>query len=68
MSLSQGFEPFGNRAIDTMDAPLWGKNSCRDKDMFTDKQIAFALKQAELGTSVEEVCRKIAISEATYFV
>ena len=36
--------------------------------MFTDKQIAFALKQAELGTSVEEVCRKIAISETTYFV
>lgn len=38
------------------------------KSMFTDKQIAFALKQAELGTSVEEICRKMAISEATYFV
>jgi len=25
---------------------------------FTEEQIAFALKQAELGTKVEEVCRK----------
>ena len=25
---------------------------------FTEDQIAFALKQAELGTTVEEVCRK----------
>ncbi|WP_197347727.1 transposase, partial [Ralstonia pseudosolanacearum] len=25
---------------------------------FTEAQIAFALKQAELGTKVEEVCRK----------
>ncbi|MHA6850289.1 transposase [Ralstonia pseudosolanacearum] len=26
---------------------------------FTEAQIAFALKQAELGTKVEEVCRKL---------
>ena len=31
------------------------------------KQIAFALKQAELGTSVAEVCRKMGVSEATFF-
>ncbi|WP_153099075.1 transposase [Paraburkholderia hayleyella] len=30
----------------------------------TEAQIAFALKQAELGTKVEEVCRKLGISEA----
>ena len=29
------------------------------KSKFTEEQIAFALKQAETGTSVEEVCRKI---------
>lgn len=34
---------------------------------FTEEQIAFALLQAELGTPVAEVCRKMGISEATYF-
>jgi putative transposase len=29
------------------------------KSKYTEQQIAFALKQAELGTSVEEVCRKM---------
>mgnify|MGYP003346700504 CR=1 FL=1 len=29
--------------------------------------IAFALKQAEVGTSVEEVCRKMGISDATFY-
>lgn len=34
---------------------------------FTEEQIAFALKQAELGTNVEEICRKLGISEATFY-
>lgn len=38
------------------------------KSKFTEDQIAFALKQAELGTRVEEVCRKIGISEATFYL
>ena len=38
------------------------------KSKFTDEQIAFALKQSELGISVEEVCRKMRISEATLYV
>jgi putative transposase len=38
------------------------------KSKFTEDQIAFALKQAELGTSVEEVCRKMGISDATFYV
>jgi putative transposase len=38
------------------------------KSKFTDEQIAFALKQSELGISVEEVCRKMGISEATFYV
>lgn len=37
------------------------------KSKFTDQQIAFALHQAEAGTSVEEVCRKISIRQATFF-
>ena len=37
------------------------------KSKFTEEQIAFALKQAETGTSVEEVCRKIGISQARFY-
>ncbi|MHA9414716.1 transposase, partial [Klebsiella pneumoniae] len=37
------------------------------KTRYTEEQIAFALKQAETGTRVEEVCRKMGISEATFY-
>ncbi|VVE58617.1 transposase [Pandoraea anapnoica] len=37
------------------------------KSKYTEEQIAFALKQAELGTTVAEVCRKMGISEATFY-
>jgi putative transposase len=37
------------------------------KSKFTQQQIAFALKQVELGTPVEEVCRKMGISDATFY-
>jgi len=37
------------------------------KSKFTEAQIAFALKQAETGTRVEEICRKFGISQATFF-
>ena len=29
-------------------------------------RIAFALRQAEGGTAVEEICRKMGVSEATF--
>ena len=34
---------------------------------FTEEQIAFALKQAETGTQVMEVMRKIGITEQTFY-
>lgn len=37
------------------------------KSKFTEEQIAYALKQAELGTPVAEVCRKVGISDATFY-
>ena len=37
------------------------------KSRFADEQIAFALKQAELGTPVEEVRRKMGISDTTFY-
>jgi putative transposase len=36
------------------------------RSRFNEQQIAYILRQAEEGTSVEEVCRKAGISEATY--
>lgn len=37
------------------------------KTRYTKEQISFALKQAETGTCVGEVCRKMGISEATFY-
>ena len=37
------------------------------KSSFTDEQIAFALKQAETGTPVVEIIRKLEISEQTFY-
>ena len=37
------------------------------KSKFTEEQIAFVLRQAETGTRVVEVCRKVGISEQTFF-
>lgn len=37
------------------------------KSKFTAEQIAFPLRQAEVGTPVAEVCRKMGISEATVY-
>ena len=34
---------------------------------FTNEQIAFAIKQSELGTKVEEICREMGISDATFY-
>jgi putative transposase len=34
---------------------------------FTEEQIAFALRQAEGGVPVKEVCRKLQISEQTFY-
>ena len=37
------------------------------KKRFTDEQIAFALRQAEAGTTIGEICRKMGIAEATFY-
>lgn len=35
---------------------------------YTEEQIVFAFKQAELGTPVPEVCREMGISDATFYI
>jgi len=37
------------------------------KKNFSEEQIAFALRQAESGTSVAEIIRKLGISEQTFY-
>jgi len=37
------------------------------KSRFSEQQIAFILKQADDGTSVEEICRKAGVSQQTYY-
>lgn len=37
------------------------------KSRFTEEQIVFALKQTEVGTPVEEVCRNMGIFDATFY-
>lgn len=37
------------------------------KKRFTEAQIAFTLRQAESGTSVAEIIRKMGISEVTFY-
>jgi len=37
------------------------------KKRFADEQIAFAVRQAEAGAPVGEICRKMGIAEATFY-
>lgn len=37
------------------------------KSRYTEEQIAFALKQAEMGTPVAEVIRRMGVSEQTFY-
>jgi putative transposase len=34
---------------------------------YTDEQIAYALRQAEAGTVVTEICRKMGVSQQTFY-
>ena len=37
------------------------------KKGFTEEQIVYALRQAEAGTPVLEVCRKLGVTEQTFY-
>jgi putative transposase len=37
------------------------------KSRFTEEQIAFALRQSETGTPVDEITRKLGVSQQTFY-
>jgi putative transposase len=37
------------------------------KSTFTEEQITYALRQVEMGTPVADVCRKLGVSEQTFY-
>lgn len=38
------------------------------KSRFTEEQVSYALRQAEGGTAVEDICRSLGISQATFYI
>jgi putative transposase len=46
---------------------LWEREHVIKKSRFTQEQIALAIKQHELGTRVQEICRKMGISDVTFY-
>jgi len=37
------------------------------RSKFSEEQVAYALRQAESGTAVSDVCRQLGVSEATFY-
>ena len=37
------------------------------KSRFSEEQIAMALRQAEVGTPIDDICRKLGVSQASFF-
>ena len=49
-------------------APDGGRSWTREEIDFSEEQIAYALRQAESGTAVADVCRQLGMSDATFYV
>ena len=40
---------------------------CVKKKRFTEEQIAYALAQESTGQTIAEICRKLGVSEQTFY-
>ncbi len=38
------------------------------RSKFTEEQVTYVLRQAEAGTAVEDICRSMGISHATFYI
>ncbi len=38
------------------------------RSRFSEEQVTYALRQAESGKAVADVCRQIGVSEATFYI
>lgn len=38
------------------------------RSRFSEEQVTYALRQADSGTAVADVCRQLGVSEATFYV
>lgn len=47
--------------------PKKGREAEMRTSKFSEEQVAMALRQAEAGTPVAEICRKLQITEATFY-
>ena len=43
------------------------RESIHEEKRYSEEQIAFALRQADSGVAVAEICRKMGVSEATFY-
>jgi putative transposase len=38
------------------------------RSKFTEEQVTYVLRQAQAGTAVEDICRSMGISQATFYI
>jgi putative transposase len=50
-----------------MISAFWARRPAMKTSRFTEEQTAFAIKRSELGIKVDEICRKMGISDATFY-
>jgi putative transposase len=49
-------------------SPIEEREGRIKRSKFTEEHVAYALRQAESGTPVADVCRQLGVSEATFYL
>jgi len=51
----------------TASAVLDERNGPMKRSQFSEEQIVYAIRQAEVGTPVGDVCRQLGVNDATFY-